>query len=114
MKEKDCPLCETKLETRMVTPCMSCGSDKSELDHYEAHIYCEYELYFGQRLILCNFCDVDFSSYNPTHFGFDSGKRLGLTDFAFVRDISDKSLLLDQYCPTCNLRLPFLNFIKNL
>lgn len=90
---------------------MDCGAYEFELDHYKKHTYKEYELFFGLRLILCDFCDVDFGSYHPSHFGFTNGKRSGYGDFNFVREIPDKSLRIDKYCPDCKQRLPFLKFI---
>ena len=111
MNETNCPICYTELITRKVTPCEECGGDESELDHYKEHSYNEYELYFGQRLVLCNFCDVDFSSYDPTYFGFSKDRRLGLEDFNFVREESDKRLRKDKYCPECHYRLSFLRFV---
>lgn len=92
MKNTNCPLCYTELIVKDATPCMECGGDDFELDHYTEHHYKEYELYFGQRLILCDFCDVDFSSYDPTYFGFPRGRRIGLQDWNFVREIKDKEL----------------------
>lgn len=91
---------------------MECGSDEFELDHYKEHSYNEYELYFGIRLILCDYCDVDFGSYDPTHLGFSKGTKIGYEDFKFVREIKDKELKLDKYCLKCEHRLPFLKFIE--
>ena len=90
---------------------MECGGDELELDHYQDHDYSEYNTYFGQKLILCDFCELDFSSYDPTYFGFPLGKRLGLMDWEFIRNIRDKELRKDKFCPKCEHRLPFLNFI---
>lgn len=111
MKETHCPLCYTELIVRDTSPCMECGADEFEQDHYKDHEYKEYELYFGQRLILCDFCDVDFGSYDPTYFGFPKGKRVGLEDWNFIKDVTDKELRKDKYCPNCNHRLAFLKFL---
>lgn len=108
----NCPICESELISKEVTPCMECGGGKEELDHYLDHNYNEYEVYFDQRLILCDFCEVDFSSYDSTHFGFKRGKSIGMNDFNFVREITNKELCFDKYCPECHHRLPFLKFIK--
>lgn len=111
MAESYCPICYTELQVKEVTPCMQCGADEFELDHYKTHKYREYELYFGQRLILCDFCDVDFGSYDPTYFGFPKNRRVGFEDFIFIKDIEDKELRKDKFCPQCCNRLPFLKFI---
>ncbi|MBX2842903.1 MAG: hypothetical protein KTR26_14125 [Flammeovirgaceae bacterium] len=112
MKDSFCPLCYSALEVKEVTPCMECGGDDFEQDHYKEHKYAEYELYFGQRLILCNFCDVDFGSFDPTYFGFPPGTKVGIGDFHFIREISDKELRKDKYCPECGYRLSFLKFVE--
>lgn len=112
MAESNCPICYTELVTQKVTPCMNCGRYESKLNQNKNRQYREYELYFQQRLILCNFCDVDFSSYDPTYFGFKKDKKLGLGDFNFVKEMLDKSLKKDKYCPACKHRLPFLKFIQ--
>ncbi len=91
---------------------MECGADNSELRHYKEHEYKEYELYFGQRLILCDFCEVDFSSSDPTYFGFPKEKQMNIDQWSFIRVIKDKELRKDKFCPACNHRLPFLNFVK--
>ncbi|MFK7948986.1 MAG: hypothetical protein AB8G11_15445 [Saprospiraceae bacterium] len=102
------PICYTKLVIKNCTPCMDCGGNDKELDHYKEHIYTEYEIINNQRLTLCNFCAVDFGSYSPTTFGLK--KRIGFENFNFVKSVG-KSLRLDKYCPECNHRLPFLNFV---
>jgi len=91
---------------------MNCGGNNEEPSHYRTHKFTEYEVYFDQRLILCDFCDVDFSSYDATYFGFKTGKRIGLNDFNFVKEITNKELYFDHFCPKCLHRKPFLEFIK--
>jgi hypothetical protein len=105
MAEKNCPVCYSELVEKEVTPCMDCGAHKDGS-------YSEYEVYFGQRLVLCNFCYVDFSSYNPEYFGFPKNKKVGLQDFNFLINITDTSLRVDKYCPECNKRLAFLRFVS--
>ena len=112
MKETHCPICYTELISKEVTPCVSCGGLEVELGHYKHHVFREYELYFKQRLILCNFCDVDFGSYAPSYFGFLKSQSIGFQDFNHVREISDKELRKGKYCPECKHRLPFLNFVQ--
>lgn len=90
---------------------MECGADEFELDHYLDHNYNEYELFFGLRLVLCDFCDVDFGSYDPTFFGFKNRKSLGFEHFHFIREVTDKTMHYDKYCPKCVYRLPFLKFV---
>ena len=94
-----------------MTPCMECGADDFELDHYKEHDYKEYELYFGQKLVLCDFCDVDFGSYDPAFFGFPTTTQIGYQDFNYIKDISDKNLRKGKYCPKCSHSLKFLKFV---
>ena len=112
MADSHCPLCFTELITKNVTPYMECGGDEMELDHYQKHQYREYKLSFEQRLVLCDFCDVDFGSFDPTYFGFPTGQKVGLEHFNFVRDVRDNSLRKDKYCPSCQYRLSFLKFMS--
>ena len=90
---------------------MECGGDDFELDHFKRHNYSEYELFFQQRLILCDFCDVDFGSYDPSYFGFKKEKKIGIEHFNFIRDINNKEMTTDLYCTKCNYRLSFLKFV---
>ena len=113
MKETNCPVCFTELIIKKVTPCAECGADDVELDHYKEHTYHEYVLYHEIRLVLCDFCDVDFASYNPTYFGFEKGRRIGYQDFKFVRKITDIKVVHGKYCPECNNTLPFLKFVRD-
>lgn len=111
MSASHCPICYTELLVKKVTPCMDCGADDFELDHYKQHKYVEYEAYFGVRITLCDYCITDFGSINPTHLGFSEVTSIGMEDFSFVKEIQSKELVLDKYCPNCYHRLPFLNFI---
>src|SRR5688572_23263467 len=108
MADTNCPICFSELVTRDVTPCMDCGASENALQQHLNTTYTEYQVHFDQRLVLCNFCYVDFGSYMPEYFGFPRGKRMGLHDFNFVRQVADKSIRVDKYCPQCNKRLAFL------
>ena len=112
MKERHCPLCYTELLFKQVTPCGECEATGFELNHYQEHKYHEYVLYHGLRLVLCDFCDVDFGSYDPTYFGFEKGKRIGYQDFEMVREITSVKMVKGKYCPECNHNLPFLKFVN--
>ena len=90
---------------------MECGTDDFELDHFETHEYLEFEAYFGQRLVLCDFCEADFPSYDPTYFGFPIGKRLHTDDWKFIQRITGNELQEVPYCPKCTRSLAFTSFI---
>jgi hypothetical protein len=43
MAESNCPICYSQLVVKQLTPCMDCGGEEFELDHYMNHKYNEYE-----------------------------------------------------------------------
>ncbi len=110
---KNCPICNSVLTDRIVTPCMDCGGDEFELDHYLEHRYTQYETYFGSLITLCNYCETDFRSYKPTYFGFHKNKRPSIQDFNFIRELKDPKLSTDKFYLTYNQRSAFLKFTEH-
>ncbi len=94
MNETRCPLCGEPLEVRDVAPCEECGGDPAELEHFREgqHQYTCYEVFPGLRLVLCNLCDVDFGSFDPTFFGLPPGSRIGYQNMRLVKPIHDPSI----------------------
>jgi len=113
LKDTNCPICCTELLFKKVTPCGECGADDFERNHFKEHKYHEYVLYHELRLVLCDFCDVDFGSHDPTYFAFERGKRIGYEDFELVREVVDIKMVKGKYCPECNYNLPFLKFVRD-
>jgi hypothetical protein len=113
---QQCPICYNELEVRDCSPCDCCGWDDNEIDHLNAqkHTYKVYDIYKGLHLTLCNFCEVDFSSYNPEYFGLLKDERLGLHKFNYVKDIKNPQIIKDKFCPNCSERLSFLKFLKQI
>ena len=111
MAESYCPICYGLLETREVAPCYDCGHDPKELEHLSEgrHTYAVMNV-FGVDIVLCSFCQVDFSSYRPTYFGRASRAHFG-RELAFVRDELNPRPTKDRYCPECGHRLAFLRFL---
>ena len=97
----------------MVTPCFDCGDDLKELEHLASgkHTYSEY-LAFGVPIVLWNFCQADFSSYDPKYFNRPRGTKLGLPEFTFVRQRREPAQAKDKFCPSCERRLAFLRFLR--
>jgi hypothetical protein len=92
---------------------MDCGSDPEEIDHAREgkHTYAEYRIFGDLSLVLCNLCQADFSSYDPTFFGLPRGTRVGMErGWRFVRDIAAE-ITKDKCCRNCGYRLPFLEFV---
>jgi len=112
MSESQCPICYTPLETRDVAPCYDCGHDPEELVHLAEgrHTYDEIET-LGARVVLCDFCQADFSSYDPTYFGQPRSARIGRSSMQLIRTIRDPRAAIDKFCPTCRHRLAFLRFV---
>jgi hypothetical protein len=112
-KEK-CPACGEVLNIIDVAPCDDCGGFPKEIEHFKnkEHKYAKFEVY-GSILTLCNFCDVDFSSYAPSFWGLKTQQRPGYGSPGF-RKISeiphDKlSIKKGKFCPHCNARLTLIN-----
>jgi hypothetical protein len=114
MSESNCPICYAHLEARDVAPCWDCGADPTELGHLSErrHRYAEF-LVFDTRIILCDFCLVDFGSYAPDYFGRSHRVRYG-KGITFVRDILDTQASKDKYCVNCGRRLAFLRFLAHV
>ena len=111
MKASHCPICNEALEVRDVTPCDDCGALPEELEHLRTgqHSYSEWKVFGDLSLVLCNFCRVDFDSYDPGLFGLNS--RLDVVrKMKFVRDVEARTIK-DKCCPACVRRLPFLEFM---
>lgn len=113
MKQTHCPICYSKLVQKNVAPCDECGGNNLELEHYKEHKYHEYILYHDLRLVLCDYCDVDFGSFDPTYFGFTKNTQIGYQDFQLIREVIDIRLVQGKFCEQCGFRLPFLNFIRD-
>lgn len=115
MREKfsDCPICYEKLQVIDVAPCDECGWNETEIEHFQEkkHIYARFEVY-GSELILCNFCEFDFSSYHPGFWGFQNKDRIGCGSKGFrkIEEIPREKLNIgkDKFCPSCKARLTYL------
>jgi hypothetical protein len=105
-----CPLCFGPLEVRDVAPCAECGGDPRELEHLREgrHTYQLLRVLDGVEMVLCNFCMVDFGSWDPTYFGLAPGTRIGFEKMQFLRDVGASDRGKDEFCPACGHRLAFL------
>jgi hypothetical protein len=85
-----------------------------ELENFRAgkHTYAEYEVFPGLPLVLCNFCQVDFTSADPQYFGLPPRTKIGLGSMRFVRDVHASQSDQDKYCGQCGHRLRFLRFVS--
>ena len=112
---KQCPICFHELEVRECTPCDDCGGTEgtlTKMEHPERKdVYTVYEVYKGLHLTLCQFCSIDFGSYHPEYFGFEKEQRMSITNFNFVKQVENPTIVKDKFCRECNRRLKFLNFV---
>lgn len=108
-----CPLCFNALETRDVAPCWECGHLPEEIEHTRTgqHTYAEMRVFGELSAVLCDFCQVDFGSFDPTFFGLPRGVRIGYQKMQFIRAIENIAIVKDKYCPQCGYRLAFLQFV---
>jgi hypothetical protein len=92
---------------------MECGHLPEEIEHALCgrHTYTEVRIFGELSLILCDFCQVDFSSYDPEFFGLPKHTKIGLGSMNFVRPIDEVVITQDKYCPSCHYRLAFLKFL---
>ena len=93
---------------------MDCGNLPEELQHFHdgIHTYAEYRIFGSLSLVLCNFCFVDFGSYDPTHFGLPPRPRISISRFELVRDLyPPPERTYDYVCPDCGRRLAYLEFL---
>lgn len=114
MSETHCPLCYSALEVSDVAPCMECGNLPEEIEHALAgrHTYAEMRIFDNLTLVLCDFCQVDFGSFNPQTFGLPREARIGYDKMQFIRSVKEIHIGKDKVCLSCKYRLPFLKFVQ--
>jgi hypothetical protein len=108
-----CPICYTKLQVKEVAPCMECGHLEEEIVHFESHTFSEMRIFGELSLVLCDFCQVDFGSYNPEFFGLSRSAKIGYEKMSFVGSINNVPIKKDKYCPECHHRIQFLKFVAD-
>jgi hypothetical protein len=93
---------------------MECGHLPEEIGHALAgrHTYAEVRIFGDLTLVLCDFCRVDFGSFDPDVFGMPKGARIGYEKIQFLRDVEEIRIGKDKVCPQCRHRLPFLRFVQ--
>lgn len=115
LKYTHCPLCNTELQVIDVAPCMECGHLPEETEDALTgkHTYAEMHIFGDLSVVLCNFCQVDFGSWDPTFFGLprNAKSKIGYGKMQFLRELDTIYIGKDKYCPECNLRLAFLKFV---
>lgn len=115
MEERMCPACDGPLELRAVSPCLICGGETEAVEHHLTglHGYAEYELFGGLRIVLCNYCALDFQHQDPTLFGRPAEPPLERSDLRLRARLERPEMEEDHYCPRCEKRLSFLEFVSS-
>lgn len=114
---EQCPICFTNLEIRDCAPCDDCGWDvPTEMEHLneKRHLYRLYEIAHDLRLTLCDFCAVDFGSYESEYFGLKGNRRISFRGLKFIKQIDHPQMIKDKFCPECSRRLAFLKFVVEM
>jgi hypothetical protein len=116
MQETRCPICYGELKVREVAPCDDCGANPDELEHFRQgiHTYTVYRVFQELELTLCNFCSVDFGSYNSEFFDLPKETRIDFTKMQLVRSIDKPVLQKDKLCFDCGLRLTLARFVSEV
>lgn len=108
-----CPICNSPLEEILAAPCDDCGGKPEELADFQGgeREYFECEALSGWHLVLCDFCEADFASYNPEVFGLPKGSTVEKLKLRRVKKIQSAQIEADKCCPICGHRSNFLKLI---
>src|SRR5688572_28117477 len=111
-----CPICSSVLEERQCAPCYTCGGHDNSLKHLAMGVqeFSVYDAYNGLQIVLCDRCEVNFSSYNPVYFGFRHQTRIGLPTFKLLRTVANPQPASDKFCGQCNHRAKFIDFVVSI
>ena len=124
MTHTHCPVCYEELEVVETTPCIDCGASERSInllnqdikENYK-HDSVQFSLYraFEEiECVICDLCTLEFTSYNPEHFGFKKGIKMWPSNFQFLKHIEKPVIVKDKYCNNCNERLAFILFTLKL
>src|SRR6185369_6718279 len=111
--QSHCPICYTPLEARDVTPCYICGGWPEVVARFDqAAEYIEFRLPMGRTLLLCRDCELE-EFMVPGGWGYQlaPSEKLPVNALQRKRATPKPHLARDKFCPTCNLRLAFLDVI---
>jgi len=124
MKHTHCPICFDELEVVETTPCIYCGASERSVEILKQDIkenykrdsvqICEYRAFEEIECVICDLCILEFTSYNPEHFGFKKDVKMWPSNFQFLKHIEKPQLVKDKYCNNCNERLAFILFTLKL
>jgi hypothetical protein len=110
-----CPLCQSALEMREVTPCMDCGGHPREREHTAQglHSYERLRAFGRFEIVLCDFCRIDFGSYPNYFFGLPSHQHTGYNSLESLGPYQGPKVVQDHFCNQCGYSLRFLQFVAD-
>ena len=114
MRQSQCPVCYSQLETRDITPCYVCGGWPESVAKFDPSAeYCEFRLPTGATLVLCGDCILE-EFMVPGGWGslLIPSEKLPLNSLQQVHAIKEPQIAVDKFCPSCNYRLAFLRVIS--
>lgn len=93
-----------------MAPCLDCGHMPRELEELRRgeHRYGVWEVFPGERMILCDFCDADFGSYGGEYWGLPPDRDLVLHEEQYVGKLEAPAAEVDWLCARCRHRLAFI------
>jgi hypothetical protein len=93
-------MCGADMVISDVTPCLDCGADPKELDHWLTHRYARVAIFDNE--LLCDFCIVDMPSTDPAFWGFPANFDWEAAMWVNFRYLDQTPSLSKQYaCTKC-------------
>ena len=115
MSQLQCPVCYTPLEVRNVAPCFICGGWPESVARFdEDATLTEFRLPGGQLIVVCRSCELEeFMVPGGWGYRLAPDEKLPVNALQRVRTLPTPQLGRDKFCPSCNLRLAFLNVVAD-
>jgi hypothetical protein len=113
MRRLYCPVCYSLLEVCEVTPCVICGSWPESVAKFEPSAkFTEFRLAAGKPFVLCQGCELE-EFMVPGGWGYRlvPDEKLPHNALQWVKNVESPQLGQDKRCPSCQLRLAFLEVV---
>lgn len=113
MRPSQCPVCYATLEVREVAPCFICGGWPEAVARFDsAAEFHEWRLPAGQPIVLCRACELE-EFMVPGGWGYRliSDEKRPINALRSILAVAKPQLVRDKFCPSCNLRLAFLDLL---
>lgn len=116
MASSQCPVCDSPLETRVVTPCDICGGWPEMVESFDpTATFMKFRLPSGPCLVVCRSCELEeFMVRGGWGDRLTHGAALPINAIHPVQTLEQPRLQRDKFCPTCNIRLALAEVIANI